>query len=298
MTIEQAIYGTLEADGYRLLARSPGFVDDWLADAERLCTGFGERPVGVACPLAVFALLLNRECVAVVQVGDQGGEELAFRLLVLPRRLYAKLGGDPFRIADHFPPSWEERGELPVLEWTAGPSPRRTVEVIRSVLNVPESPTLLGGVQCLVDGGKLVFERLVPEPRPIRDLWTLLPDAVRAELWPASFVFENHHGFHAVVAPHAQVPGFEGYLREGQLGDYPEGQYELELQSAAERSDQAGLDHLFSRQSRSYMIRMALILLIGFILISLFIVRIPPSSEPAKSAPEKPSEIEPHQKPK
>ena len=36
-------HGSQGAGGYRFLARSPGFRDEWLAEAERLCTGFGER---------------------------------------------------------------------------------------------------------------------------------------------------------------------------------------------------------------------------------------------------------------
>src|SRR5262245_37484532 len=102
LRIEQALFGHDGPQGYRLLARSSGFGDDWLAEAERLCTGFGERPAGVACPLAVFARPLGAQHVAVVQVADQGTDEggrpaaPAFRFLALPRRLYAALGGDPF----------------------------------------------------------------------------------------------------------------------------------------------------------------------------------------------------------
>src|SRR5258708_12192153 len=55
VVIEQAIYGAQDAGGYRFLARSPGFLDAWLPEAERLCTRFGERPSGVACPACVFA---------------------------------------------------------------------------------------------------------------------------------------------------------------------------------------------------------------------------------------------------
>src|SRR6185437_15737749 len=58
--IEQAVYAGQEAGGYRFLARSPGFRDEWLAEAERVCTGFGERPAGVACPGCVFARPVGR----------------------------------------------------------------------------------------------------------------------------------------------------------------------------------------------------------------------------------------------
>src|SRR5262249_4736738 len=122
MLIEQAIH----ADG-TILARSSGFLDDWTAEAGRLCTLFGERPPGITCPLAVFARPLGRRHVAVAQVADQPDNptHLAFRLLVLPAKLYAELGGDPFRVSDQFPADWQARGELPRLQWTAGPAPRR-----------------------------------------------------------------------------------------------------------------------------------------------------------------------------
>ena len=53
--MEQAIYGSHPGGGYRFLARSPGFLEQWLPEAQRLCTGFGERTHGVTCPAAVFA---------------------------------------------------------------------------------------------------------------------------------------------------------------------------------------------------------------------------------------------------
>ncbi len=120
--IEQAIYGGQGTGGYQFLARSPGFRDEWLADAQQLCTGFGERPAGVACPLCTFARPLGSSHVAVVQAADQGIDDtgrpgiLAFRLLILPTTLYRDLGGDPFFIADTYPPPWQARGSLPTLE--------------------------------------------------------------------------------------------------------------------------------------------------------------------------------------
>jgi hypothetical protein len=291
MRIEQAIYGGQDTGGYRFLARSGGFRDDWLTDAEQLCTGFGERPAGVACPLALFTLPLNSAHVAIVQVADQGRDDsgrpgaLAFRLLVVPRRLYADLGGDPFFIADQYPPPWDDRGELPALEWTAGAPPQRTIDQIRAVLDVPISPTLLGGVQALLDGGKLVFQRPEPDMPLLRSLWALLPTASRSEMWPATFAFDNVHGFHVVVSPRTDVPGFEGYLPEEQAGDYPEGNYERALQVAAEESDQADLDALFSRRSRAQMIRLGLLMLGGFAVAALFVARPPSTPLPTGTSP-------------
>ena len=279
MLIEQAIYGGQDAGGYRFLARSTGFLDDWLAEAERLCTGFGERPAGITCPRGVFARPFGKKRVAVVQVADQGNDDagrpgaLAFRVLLLPQRLYGDLGADPFWIAEQLPPPWQARGELEALAWTAGPQPKRTIADLRRVLDVAPERTqvLLGGVQVLIDGGRLAFVRKQPDEELVRDLWALLPSSSRVATWPASFAFGNAHHFHVAVVPGADGVAFEGYTREENAGDYPEGAYELALQRAVEAGDQADLDALMSRRSRAQTMRLALWLLIVFALIALVI---------------------------
>jgi hypothetical protein len=297
--IEQAIYGSQGGAGYRFLARSPGFREEWLGEAERLCTGFGERPAGVSCPGCVFARPFGRENLAVVQVADQGADDagrpgaLGFRLLVLPRRLYEAIGGDPFFIADRLPPPWPARGELPALEWTAGAAPPRTVAALQKVLEVPNSATLLGGVQALLDGGRLVFERTEPDERLVRSLWALLPASTRIELWPASFCFGNAHGFSVAVVPRASGPAYAGYLHEEQAGDYPEGRYELALQTAIESGDQHGVDALFARRSRSQTMRLALALLAVFAVIGGGIMMMGPTPAARQAAPPAPARPRP-----
>ncbi len=289
--IEQAIYGGQGSGGYRFLARSPGFGEEWLGAAERLCTGFGERPAGVSCPGCVFAQPLDRERVAVVQVADQGADDagrpgaLGFRLLMLPKHLYQDIGGDPFLIADKLPPPWHARGDLPSLEWTAGAAPRRTVAALQQVLEVPNSATLLGGAQALLDGGRLVFERGGPDERLVRSLWALLPYSTRGELWPASFCFGNAHRFHVAVVPRATGPAYAGYLHEEQAGDYPEGRYELALQTAVEHGDQHEIDALFARRSRAQTTRLAVALLAVFALLGGGIMLMGPSPQPRRPTP-------------
>ena len=267
ISIEQAVYGC-DSGGCRLLARSPGFLDDWLPTAEQLCSGFGKRPKGVACPACLFARPFRKHHVAVVQVADQGIDAegrphmLAFRFLVLARSDYVVLGGDPFAIADPFPAPWAARGDLPVLvgpqDWAAP----RTVQQVQEVLQRPnDGPNLLGGVQVLVDGGRLVFERAAPDTRLLRALWTLLPTSTRCDLWPASFAFSNVLGFDAVVTADAGGEEYAGYLRGDQAGDYPEGRYELNLQIAAEAGDQDELDTLLARRSRKETWRLGLLIL-------------------------------------
>jgi hypothetical protein len=276
INIEQAIFAGQPAGGYRLLARSAGFLDEWQVEVERLCAGFGDPPVGVACPACMFARPFGKDLVAVVQVTDQGiaasrPRILIFRLLVIPRPFYFQWIGDPFVVADRFPPAWHPRGELPVLSWPAEPLPRRTVAEVQQVLQrvdgpedsrVPQSPTLLGAAQALVDGGKLVFERPAPDADFLRSLWTLLPHNTRCQLWPASYAFGNSLGFDILMVPRARRRDFEGYLSEQQAGDYPEGRYELNLQIAAESGDQHELDRLFSRRSSAQTFRLGLVLVV------------------------------------
>jgi hypothetical protein len=304
LLIEQALYGSQGAGGYRFLARSLGFRDEWLPEAQRLCTAFGERPAGIACPGAVFAQPLGKQHVAVVQVADQGSDDagrpgaLGFRLLVLPRSVYSRWIGDPFLVAERFPPPWNARGDLPVLAWPDEPLPPRTVEEVRRILRpagegpdagVSQSATLLGGVQALVDGGRLVFERPAPGPELVRNLWALLPASTRGHRWPASFAFGNDLGFHVLVVPRIRGEEVAGYLTEDQAGDYPEGRYELNLQLAAEAGDQRELDILFARRSSAETMRLGLILLavavILVVAVTLLNAVLAPAPRPADPGP-------------
>jgi hypothetical protein len=259
--IEQALWVSARR-GFRLRGRSPGFPDEWLPEAEELCAAFGERLPGVECPSCVFAQPFGKRFVAVVQVADQGGTDgcLGFRQLVFSRRDYPLLGGDPFTLAERFPPDWNRGGELPTLT-TAPPVSARSVEEVQNVLKTPDGPSLLGGVQALLDGGRLVFQRPGPDTGLLRNLWTLLPVSNRCELWPASFAFANSLRFDALVASRPVGEAFEGYLTEEQAGDYPQGRYELSLQIAAESGNQAELNALFARRSRAQTWRLGWILL-------------------------------------
>src|SRR5207249_7724060 len=179
---------------------------------------------------------------------------------VLPIAVYRGLG-DPFLIAELFPAPWDARVALPTLAWL-DEAPPRTVDKVSRVLQEDDSATLLGSAQALVDGGRLVFERPFPASDLLRRLWTLLPDSTRAELWPASYAFGNALGFHALVVPHVDPADYPGYLTEPMAGDYPEGRYELSVQTAAEAGDQAALDALFARRSGRQTLQLAVVLLL------------------------------------
>src|SRR3954454_3050169 len=98
LTIEQVLAERTPV-GVTVVARSPGVVDDWLPDFQRLCKGFGEPPADAYLPLCVFAQPLGRDRVAVVQVMAEGAPR--FHGLILPRKLYDVIG-DPFALAEQF----------------------------------------------------------------------------------------------------------------------------------------------------------------------------------------------------
>ena len=255
-----------DARGVRTIAYSDGFD---VPEAERIAVLFGQRLPGVACPLAHFACPLGSTHVAVVTVADRpgSGDPLAFRFLFLGRELYQHLG-DPFAIADHFPPDWSANGLLSMLDWPPRPLPKRTVEHVQDVLKSGDTSLLLGGAQVLVDGGRVVLQRPAPDESFLRGLWQLLPDRNRAALWPASFAFSNDLGFDAVVLP-VVVPDPRRVVHtEDGLRDYPQSSYELSLQIAVEAGDQHELDKLFARRTSNDTLRLGLYMIAGALLLA------------------------------
>jgi hypothetical protein len=85
---------------------------------------------------------------------------------------------------------------------------------------------------------------------------------------------------------------------EAEAGDYPEGRYELALQTAVESNNQPEVDALLARRSRAQMIWLAIILLAGFLVAS-FIVG--PPAGPREGGPDgqqKPPAVKDKQKQK
>lgn len=249
------------AAGPRVTARSPGFPFAFEELALRTVVQFGQRPPGVRCPAAVFAVPFGSIHAAVVQAADRGDgpdPPIGFRFLVFERDVYAHIG-DPFHVDERMPATWPNVSELPDL--TAEEElipPRRTAAGIRAIQQAGDGPLLFGAAQALLDGGHVAVIRSAPD-RIARDVWQLLPTASRAELWPASFAFAPGLPVHFTVLPTA-APGF---LSEEQAKDYPEGRYELALQSAAESDDQAEVDRLFARRTSKDVLRLALFMVIG-----------------------------------
>lgn len=261
LTFAQAVVSS-DASGPAITATSDPFPDTLHAAVLDVTTRFGARSPGVGVPAAVFVVPLTRTHVAVVQVADRPGNALGFRFLVLTRRLYEAIG-DPFLIADRFPPDWSARGLLPPLAWTPDSLPPRTVAEVARVLKDGDGPFLLGATQGLLDGARVVLVRPAPDEAVVRSLWKLLPTRSRGELWPATFAFNLDLGFHLAVLPAVPATLPPGSVTEEQAKDYPQGRYELALQIAAENGDQREVDRLFARRSSRDTLRLAVLILIG-----------------------------------
>jgi hypothetical protein len=312
IAVEQAVFIRPDGGHPQIRERSPLFAEAWLREAEQLMVGFGERPAGYPCPAAIFASPLGKKHVAIVQVADRPiegtGLALGFHVLVLAMSEYRDFLGDPFLVADQFQAPWHGAGQpLMSLALCAKSLKRRSLVDVQAVLKRVKSgalregqdpqtveltvensdgPALLGGVQVLVDGGKLVFVRPGPDEGLIRGLWTLLPDRTRRELWPATFAFGNELGFDALVVPSVANHDFSGYTTEEQAADYPTGHYELSLQTAAEAGDQSALDRLFARRSSGEVLRLAVKMVLMFSLVVLLLRWPLPANMSTPSSPE------------
>ena len=92
LTIEQAL-ADAPPGGVKVVARSPGFVEEWEPEFLRLCTAFGRPPAGAYLPTCVFARPLARGRVAVVQAAAEGSPPaLRFHCLAVPDGVYTDVG--------------------------------------------------------------------------------------------------------------------------------------------------------------------------------------------------------------
>jgi hypothetical protein len=253
LRIQQAIV-LADTRGVRVVAQTDAFD---APEAERIAVLFGVRPEGIACPLAHFACPFGKKHVAVVRVEDRPDRSLGFRFLVLARELYQHLG-DPFAIADRYPTNWTASGQLADLAWPMEVLPERTLERLDSILKNGDGSLLLGSTQALVDGNRVLLKRTEPAEQFIRELWQLLPDRTRRDLWPATFAFSGELGFHAAVGP---TLARAGAIPEEAIRDYPQSSYELNLQIAIESGDRKSLRKLLARRTSDDTLRLGLYML-------------------------------------
>ena len=226
-------------------AHSPGLGD---ADLERARDLLDQAGAPFPGP-ALFAAPFDKARVAVVRASAASAH-----FLIAPRRTYARLG-DPFRLADACPVPTAP-GEWPALD--APPAlPRPPVAGLLARLGESDMPLVLGATQALLDGARV---RLGPGDggaATLRLVWELLPDSARGGLWPHTGATARTEGdFHATSCAESPTPG-PGVLTAEQCRDYPEGRYELALQTALEHGDQAAADALFARASSAQTLRVA-----------------------------------------
>jgi len=254
----------LDRTGPAVVAKSDGVPFTWENSANTAAVRFGIP--GITEP-AVFAVPLGKSHVSIATV-SANHDTLAFRFLLLNRKLYEALG-DPFQIADAFPPEWSARGALPLLEWLEKPLPARNVLELQTMLKENDGPLLLGATQALLDGSRILIQRDAPADALLRQLWQLLPTKSRCEIWPATFAGNADLGFQIAVLPSLPDKLPMGYITEEQTRDYPEGRYELSLQSAIESGNQFELDRLLARRSSQETLRLALGMLVGALVLAL-----------------------------
>ncbi|HEY1190920.1 MAG TPA: hypothetical protein VGE74_25030 [Gemmata sp.] len=267
LRIQQAL-AFRDTRGVRVVAHTDDFDTP---EAERVAVLFGQRPDDVGCPGADFACPFGKAHVAVVRAEDRPDGALGFRFLVLARELYRFLG-DPFAVSDRYPVVWDTSGRLEDLAWPNEVLPERTIEQLDGILKHGDGPLLLGSVQALVDGNRVLLKRDAPAPF-VRNLWQLLPDRTRCDLWPATFAFSDELGFHAAAGPTLPTPrhGVQ-VLVEDAIRDYPQSNYELGLQLAIESGDRAALRRLLARRTADDTIRLGLYIL-AFALVAAAVLR-------------------------
>jgi hypothetical protein len=264
--IEQAIYRADPRGTYHCQCRSPGFSGQADFHAIRLCSGFSARDGADMAADGVFAQPLSRDWVMVAQVSNQPDEEspwpgLHFRFLMVARKAYRLWIGDPFVLADHFPPPWHI-ADLPRLSYCPDLSLDRHIREIEAALGRPDAERLLAATQSLVDGARIAITCDHGSAEFMRSVWRLLPFTTRSELWPASFAPNNSLAFDFIAMPTIDGETRQRYLTDDQIDSYPPGRYEENLRSAAEAGHRHQVLALLQRRSRTQTLRLAVLLVI------------------------------------
>jgi hypothetical protein len=261
------------------------FNSEWHSKALSICEAFSIDPPGLELAEILFVQRLDRSHFMIVRSmpSRRAGTPLShFHVLIASRANYSRVQCDPFILAERFPIDWNAASELPELEWRQRPLANRTLAEVQRVLKRTNGPEMLGGCQALIDGGNLLFSREAPDRDVLRGVWSLLPYSNRLEVMPATFAWNRELKFELVVAPADRSDRFTGYLTEEQAGGYPEGRYELSLQTAAEANDQESLDILFARRSRREVWRLGILLVVVMAILALAIQLMTPLAKHAK----------------
>jgi hypothetical protein len=203
---EQAVYGSFAFwdQGYAVLARSPGCHSEWLSEFRVACQRIGERPAGVVDAPGLFAMPLPSGPWVVVRVSPQGCDDqsrpgaLAFHGLFISRRDYRRAGSNPFSFACAL-----------TEDWTAGttslPSGVLTVEPSRiqaaAACEARSDSRSAGIIAALTRGRRVAVEASGPIDSLARQVWSGLPDRVRARASVATWTFSAGNEFDLLGSP-------------------------------------------------------------------------------------------------
>lgn len=273
----QAAHALLIRDqkGPRVVGRCPHFTFEHEEYALWLAAAYGEPKPGAATAEAQFALhgpdttLVYCGKVLPLNADDPPTEPiLGFHIIIVTHDVYKHdFRGNPFPLLNSVATPWNLRGGLPELVLNLPAHSRRDVTQLQQTLKAGDGPLLLGMTQAVLDGAKVALVRDAPDPQLIPTIWELLPDRVRCDVWPCTWALASTIPFDVLIVP---VPAAPGYLHEEQVRNYPEGRYELALQTAIEAGDQAEIDRLMARKSSKDVLRMA----IGMVAFALLVAAI------------------------
>ncbi|HEV8060494.1 MAG TPA: hypothetical protein VGP68_11500 [Gemmataceae bacterium] len=283
MLFPQALIRRESDDTLSAALCSPAFETGWHTRAVAVCAAFSADPPSNNLPATLFVQRLDRNHLMIVRTQAEAKASVGpsrFHLLIVSQRDYAALQCDPFAIADQVAPNWTAAHELPDFEWQGPTPPRRSIADVQQVLKGQNGPELLGGCQALIDGSQLLFLRSEPDSKVVRNIWMLLPYSNRQELMPSTFAWNNKLRFDIVVTTGDRTGNFAGYMTEVQAGGYPEGRYELSLQTAAEAEDQESLEVLWSRRSRREVWRLGFLLVAVLAILAVALRIMTPSPKP------------------
>ncbi|CAN5338755.1 hypothetical protein BH10PLA2_BH10PLA2_18760 [soil metagenome] len=285
MQFQQALLQRASDGNLAIHLCSHEFKSEWHSRALSVCEAFSTDPPPLELAEVLFVQRLDKNLFMIIRSMASrriGTAPARFHVLVASRANYSRAQCDPFLLAERFPSDWNATSELPELEWPEQPLPIRTVAEVQKILKRTNGPEMLGGSQALIDGSQLLFPRSAPDLELVRGVWRLLPYGNRLEVMPASFAWNNALKFELVVAPADRSDRFTGFMTEEQAGGYPEGRYELSLQTAAEANDQESLDILFARRSRREVWRLGILLVVVMGILALAIQIMSPVAKHAK----------------
>lgn len=284
LEIEQALVVRSGSGPAQLRAHSDKLTSRKLEACRQLCQVFTIPAETAPAAEILFTWAIDRETMAIVRTRRLSVDQPdVYHIMLVPRQLYIQQQGDPFRLSQLLPATWETPEYLPAWAAPLEQPPRRTVTDVQALLKLEVGPMLLGAAQVLVDGARLALARPGPDDRFIRDLWMLLPLSTRLACQLATFAANTHLGFHVVVLPRLDAQTIDEplfYVTEEQAGGYPEGRYELHLQIAVEAGDQGELDRLFARPSSAQVWKLGVFLLLLLVLMSLMGSCRGPASQP------------------